>query len=208
MYEYAMQIERTRDGNHKCWLRDREYRAIRDAAEDWRDEIIVRLGGEVGLRSFEVPQIEPGHMRREVLDEGDAFVLRVPRGKDTRDGGDGKPRDAFLPRDLERDLRRFAEERGVGDDEPIADVTPRRVQQVVKACARRAADTTGDEDLRHVSSHDLRRYFAHRLLVRERVNPRVVMAVGGWSDFQAIEPYLNQPDIETIHAEFERVGLS
>jgi quinol monooxygenase YgiN len=56
-----------------------------------------------------------------------------------------------------------------------------------------------------VSSHDLRRHFAHRLLVRERLNPRVVMDVGGWRDFQAIEPYLGKPDVETIVDEFEEM---
>jgi integrase len=46
-----------------------------------------------------------------------------------------------------------------------------------------AADDTADEDLRHVSSHDLRRRFAQRLLVDENMNPRVVMQVGGWDSF-------------------------
>jgi integrase len=202
-----MQIERAADGTHKCWLREGEYESLVDAAGGWRDELILRLGGEVGLRSFEVPQIQPTHIRREVGDGFEAYLLRVPEGKDTRDGV-GKPRDAYLPRRLETEMTRFAEERGLDDTDPFAPVTPRRIQQVVKEAAEVAANRTGDDDFRKVSSHDLRRYFAQTLLVRERMNPRVVMSVGGWSDFQAIEPYLNQPDVATIAKEFERAGIS
>jgi len=45
------------------------------------------------------------------------------------------------------------------------------VRDVVKRTAERAAEETGDEDFRHVSSHDLRRRFAQRLLVDKQVNP-------------------------------------
>jgi integrase len=201
-----MQIERAADGTHKCWLREGEFQAIVDAADGWRDELVVRLGGEVGLRSCEIPQITPGHIRREVGDDFDAYFLRVPEGKDTADGV-GKPRDAYLPRRLETEMTRFAEERDLEDDDPYAPVTPRRIQQVVKGAADRAAEATGDDDFLKVSSHDLRRYFAQTLLVRERLNPRVVMDVGGWSEFKAIEPYLNKPDPGTIAREFARAGL-
>ena len=51
---------------------------------------------------------------------------------------------------------------------------------------------TGLRD-RHLSSHDLRLYGVHRLLVEERVNPRVVMAIGGWAHFESLTPHLNQP---------------
>lgn len=64
-----------------------------------------------------------------------------------------------------------------------------------------------DEDFRHVSSHDLRRRFAQRLLVDENLNPRVVMQVGGWDSFQAIEPYLNAPTPEVVDDAFAEVGL-
>lgn len=57
----------------------------------------------------------------------------------------------------------------------------------------RAAETTGDADFETVGTPDLRRRFAQRLLVDEQMNPRVVMAVGGWDSFAAVEPYLNAP---------------
>jgi hypothetical protein len=35
------------------------------------------------------------------------------------------------------------------------------------------------------------------------MNPRVVMAVGGWSSFSAIEPYLNAPSEDVINQAFD-----
>lgn len=40
-------------------------------------------------------------------------------------------------------------------------------------------EETGDEDFQYVSSHDLRRQFAQRLLVDQQMNPRDVMQIGG-----------------------------
>jgi len=41
-------------------------------------------------------------------------------GKDT-DTGKGKPRDAYLPADVERDLYQFARDEGLDDDDPFVD---------------------------------------------------------------------------------------
>jgi integrase len=77
---------------------------------------------------------------------------------------------------------------------------------VVKRTAEGAAEATGDEDFHHVSSHDLRRRFAQRLLVDRQMNPRVVMTVGGWDSFQAIEQYLNAPTPGVVNEAFEEAG--
>lgn len=39
------------------------------------------------------------------------------------------------------------------------------------------------------------------------MNPRVVMQVGGWDSFQAIEPYLNAPTPDVVNEAFEESGL-
>lgn len=59
-----------------------------------------------------------------------------------------------------------------------------------------------------MSSNDLRRYYARTLLVRERVNPRVVMGIGGWSSFSAIESYLDAPMPEVANDELEGVEFA
>ena len=39
------------------------------------------------------------------------------------------------------------------------------------------------------------------------MNPRVVMAVGGWDSFAAIEPYLNAPSEDVIDQAFTEAEL-
>lgn len=199
-----MRKERTKDG-FNVWLTDDDLEALRRAAGSRRDDLIIQLGGYVGLRAFEIPQVQPRHVRR--VDDGEHYRLRVPEGKDTKHGK-GEPRNAYLPSDVERDLYQFARDHDLADDDPYIDLTPGGLRAVVRRTAEAAADRTGDEDFRDVSSHDLRRRFAQRLLVDEGINPRVVMAVGGWSSFQAIEPYLNAPTEEVVNQAFDEAGFS
>jgi len=182
----------------KVWLTDQEIEDLRRAAVSYRDDIIIQLGAFVGLRAFEMPQVTPSHVKTT---ESDQYRLRVPEGKDTSGGG-GKPRDAYLPDDVERDLQQFQNAENIAPKDPFIDLSERGVRAAVKRTAEAAGDQTGEDDFRHVSSHDLRRRFAQRLLVDEQVNPRVVMEVGGWSSFQAIEPYLNAPTEEVIDEAF------
>jgi integrase len=199
-----MRIERNENHHsYRCWLTPDEYKTLKQSAGSYRDSLIIQLGGEVGLRSFEIPQIHPEHIKHV---DGHAR-LRVPQGKDT-EGSGGKPRDAYLPEQVESDLLRYANVEDIDRDEPIIDLSERSVQRRVKATAERVAEETGDADWQKLSSHDLRRYYAQTLLVRERMNPRVVMEVGGWSSFSAVEPYLNAPTAEVVNREFEESRLA
>lgn len=132
----------------------------------------------------------------------------VTRTDDTPHRFRREPRDAYLPRDVERDLHRYARAEGLAGDKLYVDVTSRTVQRIVKRIAERAAERTDDSDFRKVSSHDLRRYFAHTCLVEKRMNPRVVMEIDGWNDYKSLEPYLNKPSPETIISEFKTAGLA
>lgn len=149
-------------------------------------------------------QIQPQHVKR--TEDGEHYRVRVPEGKDTTGSG-GKPRDAYLPRDVEGDLHRYENAESIGRTEPFVDLSERGVRDVVKRTAKRAADETGDTDYHYVSSHDLRRRFAQRLRVDKQVNPRVVMQVGGWDSFQAIEPYLKAPTPGVVNIAFEEAEL-
>lgn len=77
----------------------------------------------------------------------------------------------------------------------------------MKRTAQRAAEETGEDDYNYVSSHDLRRRYAQRLLVDEQMNPRIVMQIGGWGSFAALEPYLNAPTPDVVNQAFEEAGL-
>ena len=196
-----MRKERTGNG-FKVWLTDDEIEQLRRAAGSRRDDLIIQLGAFVGLRSFEMPQVCPDHIKR--AGNGDHYRLRVPRGKDTQTG-EGEPRDAYLPADVERDLYQYARDEQLDDNDPFIDLTVGGVRAAVRRTADAAADRTGDDDFRDVSSHDLRRRYAQRLLVDEAMNPRVVMEVGGWSSYEAIKPYLNAPTDEVVNQAFEEV---
>lgn len=201
-----MRLESTaKPDEYNVWMTDDELERLRRAAASHRDDLILQLGGYVGLRAFEIPQVRPKHVKRTT--DGDHYRLRVPEGKDTTGSG-GKPRDAYLPPDVERDVHRFTTAETIAPDEPLVDLSTRGVRAVVKRTAEHAAQETGDDDYRNVSSHDLRRRFAQRLLVDRQMNPRIVMQVGGWDSFQAIEPYLNAPTPDVINQAFEEAGVT
>ena len=198
-----MRKEHTGSG-FKVWLTDDEIEQLRRAAGSRRDDLIIQLGAFVGLRAFEIPQVAPKHVKR--AGDGDHYRLRVPRGKDTKEG-EGAPRDAYLPADVERDLYQYQRDESLDEGDPYIDLTAGGVRAVVRRTADAAAERTGDPDFEDVSSHDLRRRFAQRLLVDEGMNPRVVMNVGGWSSFGAIEPYLNEPTPEVVNRAFDDADL-
>lgn len=199
-----MRLEATnREDSYKVWMTDDDLDQLRRATVSYRDDVILQLGGFVGLRAFEIPQVKPTHIQQT---DDDHFRLRVPEGKDTTNSG-GKPRNAYLPKGVERSLRQYQNAENIAPDHPFVDLSVRGIRAAVKRTAEAAAQETGDPDFRHVSSHDLRRRFAQRLLVDEAMNPRVVMQVGGWDSFQAIEPYLNAPTPSVVDDAFEGAGL-
>ncbi len=176
-----------------------QYEALLDAAATYREALAVRLAGEVGLRPAELARIRPGDVRRVEVDPL-RYVLAVP----TADGS-GTDRTAYLPTAVERELRRYVRSNGIDDDRPVFDVTARRLQMLIAEVASRGGELHADPTLADVSSSDLRRFFAHTSLVDHEVNPRVVKAVGGWRSFEGLEPYLPEPDEETIVEAFEAV---
>jgi integrase len=198
-----MRIEATADDTEmKVWLTDSEIEELRRATPSYRDDVIIQLGAYVGLRAFEIPQVTPSDVKST---ESGSYRLRVPRGKDTSGNG-GKPRDAFLPDSVERSLQQYQNAENIAPKDPFVDLTERGVRGALKRTAEAAAEATENDDYQHVSSHDLRRRYAQRLLVDREMNPRVVMAVGGWSSFQAIEPYLNEPTEDVIDEAFADAG--
>lgn len=194
-----MRVEATSGGETKVWLTDDEIEELRRATANLRDDLIIQLGAYVGLRAFEIPQIRPAGIKTTANDE---YRLHVPAGKDTTGNG-GKPRDAFLPVSVERDLQRYQNAENIAPQDPVIDLSTDGVRKVIIRTAKKAAEQTGEQRFQHVSSHDLRRRFAQRLLVDQEMNPRVVMAVGGWDSFAAIEPYLTEPTEDVIDSAFQ-----
>lgn len=196
-----MRLESTKGDETKVWLTDEEIEQLRRSTASLRDDLIIQLGAYVGLRAFEIPQVRPAGIKTT---DGGQYRLHVPAGKDTTGSG-GKRRDAFLPDRVERDLQRYQNAENIAPKDPFVDLSTDGVRKAVIRTAEKTAERTGDDDFRRVSSHDLRRRFAQRLLVDQEMNPRVVMAVGGWDSFAAIEPYLTEPTEKVIDEAFRAV---
>lgn len=168
-------------------LSDAEYERLRRAAATHREDLVVRLAGEVGLRPDEMTRLRPD----DVVDYGDQFLLTV-----RENDGD---REAYLPADVEHDLRKYGGD--AGPEERFFDVTARRLQMLVREVADRAAADEVDP-LASVSSRDLRRHFARSRLA-DGVPAQVVQAVGGWDRLESLDPLLDEPDRQTVTAAFD-----
>lgn len=202
------------------------YDALVTAAETHRAAIVVRLAGEAGLRTAEIPRVRPRD-RRESESVPGAYLLAVPaaegsggtagdRGVDDVTGDEGvgnaaeddEPgidphdgridRETVIPASLSAALRRYAESEGLAPDEPFVDVSTRRVQMLVRETAERAGERRNDPSLASVTPRDLRRVFARRLLVDRGIDPHVVREAGGWRTMDALDPHLDPLDGEAI----------
>jgi hypothetical protein len=179
----------------KCWLTREQLERLERAAgrKGWEREIAIQLMGRCGLRASEVPYPSDRHLRWH--DEADSWLLEV-RGKNTS-GGEKKTRDVWVPEQIARDINKYVRERGMDRDEQLVDRSVRTVRRWVDEAAETVAENCGPDEQPErwveVSSHDLRRSWATYHLVERGADVRTMMAVGGWSDYDAIEPYLNEP---------------
>jgi integrase len=174
----------------KCWLdQDELARLEREAGrDDLMREVAVQLMGRCGLRAHEVPFPADKHLRWS--DEAESWLFEV-RGKNTA-GGERKRRDAWMPDRVAEDLNKYTRERDLGRTDPWVPRSTPTVRRWVDDAADAIADQLGEERWRDVTSHDLRRSWATYHLVEEGKDVRTMMSVGGWSDYQAIEPYLKE----------------
>jgi integrase len=202
-----MRVESIENKNEfKCWLSPDEIETLEAHAKQLshRHYCIILLGSKVGLRAVEMTVIRPTDIKQQY---GHYFARVV--GKDTTGRHrNGKQRDAYLPEVVERELLELRYTRNVDENQPYFDVTVTRIRQMVREAAEKVAEETGNTDWTKLSSHDLGRYFAQTCLVRESMNPRVVMSVGGWESFEGLKPYLNEPVPEQIADDFEEAGLN
>jgi len=180
-------------------LTGREYEQLRRSTETHREELLVRLCGEVGLRAAEITRLRPA----DVTSQGDQGQTRYFL---TVREGDGGTREAYLPARVAHDFWQYVRSNAVDTNDPVIDVTPRRVQMLVREVGERAAEWTGRPTLAAVTPSTLRRLFARRLLVEHGVDPRVVTAIGGWEGVDGLLPALDAPTRDEVAAAFEQVA--
>jgi predicted DNA binding protein/PAS domain-containing protein len=191
-----------RDETDGWWLTRGDYERLLGATDTHRKSLIVRLIAEAGLRTAEVTRVRPRDVRSPAGRPG-ASVLNVSAS----DGEDGSERLTYLGRNLGRAFERYVWSNDIGDDARVIDVSPRRVQMLLSDVADRAAEETGDPRFAGVSAGDLRAFFARTLLVEERVDPRVVRAVGGWESLESLDRILDVPDESTVIDELSEAAV-
>jgi len=180
-------------------LTAREYEQLRQSTETYREELLVRLCGEVGLRAAEIPRLTPADVTSQGGEGRTRYFLTVHES-------DGETRETYLPSRVAHDFWQYVRSNDIDTTEPVIDVSTRRVQMLVREVGERAADWTGRPSLRSITPSVLRRYFARQLLIEQGVDPRIVTAVGGWEGVDGLLPALDEPTQDEIAAAFE--GLS
>jgi len=186
------------------------YEDLVTAAETYRAALVVRLAGEIGLRTAEIPRVRPCDLRDSERVAG-AAILSVPASDGEHDPGRERTdreeigRETFVPASLSTELQRYADSVDLEDDEPFIDVSPRRIQMVVSETADRAATLSNDSSLSEITPRDLRQAFAQRLLDRG-LDAHVVREAGGWGSLGALDPYLDSLDGEAIAEAVEGDG--
>lgn len=188
----------------KCWLsfpNEKDELISVARSMDWERAIAMRLLVEVGCRASGVLTAHPEGVQYN--SDGDYWEIEI-QGKNTK-GGEKTTRDAYLPDDVKQTLDIYQDERGIKDDEPYVD----KSESTVRRWVDEAVDQLAEENERwsYVSSQDLRRSWASHYLVDQQVAVRVMMEIGGWSSYEAIEPYLRKPSPAVIGDEMQAAGL-
>jgi len=194
-----MQVSSRVDRAGAGGLTTANYEQLRQAAETYREVIVVRLCGEVGLRPPEIGRVTPGDFETRSTSNGTHHLLAV-----ANPNGEGTARHAYVPSTVRSAVRRYVNELDIGADERLVDVTPRRIQMIVSEVADRAAEMVGDDDLRDVSSRDLCRYYARQLVHDEGIDPRVVLAIGPWEGLESLSQHLDPVDTTAVLDALER----
>lgn len=190
----------------KVWLSPDQVKVLENNCKRLKDRCIIKLGAYVGLRANEIASVKVKDLREDTVSGDIEHFLQI-KGKQTnqrKGSGKKKEREAYVPTNVYSDLRMLINQERLKDDSPLV---PNKFgdhysasgirERVYKIC-QYAYQESNDDIFQDVSSHDLRRYFAHHNLVELGRNPRVIMSVGGWESWQAIEPYLDKPSKENI----------
>ena len=176
------------------------YDALVAAAATTRAEVVIRLAGEAGLRTSELPRVRPADLRESSTSS--VTLLAVP----TADGA--VDREAPVPASLAAALREYAEQTEVDETDPFVPVSTRRIQMLVRETGTRAAETRADPALSSVTPRALRERFARWLLHERGLDPNVVRAAGGWETLAALDDHLESLDGDAVAAAIDRADRS
>ncbi|WP_179213677.1 site-specific integrase [Halorubrum vacuolatum] len=162
--------------------------------------------GEMGCRISELT-FGPDDIRESTHDDVDILFVTIYGKKSKGRGTKGNRRDAWVPRDLYEDLEEYRKIEGFGERAGYFPEDKLSMAHSIKRSAENAVSRTGNDDFQHVTAHDFRVFFATNMMLRERVDPEVVMELGGWEDRDRIDPYLNALFDDVIQDALADAGL-
>jgi integrase len=206
-----MQIEPfPEDDGYRCWLSRREQDRL---TTYYTEHPTRRLAIELmldGLRSEEVPRVEPQHIRSLDVDE-EAYKLQIPTAKATVEDKTGW-RECPIATDTRQRAIMLKNTRGLRRDEPLVDKSKRQIQRWVTKAAGELADEGGEpDDWGYVTAHDLRRTWATYTFYRLFGNPgaiEVIMRWGGWRDRDTFrENYIGREPDDLAVELMDQAGL-
>ena len=179
-------------------LTEYEYETLRRATETHREELLVRLCGEAGLRAGEIARLRPDDVTGNGGQGRAQYFVQVREAS-------GGTRTAYLPPGVAHAFQQYVRSNDIEDGERVVGVSERRIQMLVAAVGERAASSTGRAVFEQVTPTTLRRYFAQQLLVEHGVDARVVAATGGWQGIDGLLATMDTPTRGEIAAAFEQL---
>lgn len=211
-----------RQEEQSVWMTDKQADKLITSAKTQRDRVLNQTGLECGGRINELRHIKVrDFIDREVDGELRYFVKLATDSESQKT--DASKRESWVTRDLWQQVRFLVQDADLGPDDYLFQsrtggmLSDKGARDIVKRTAWEAYKTTaqkneedewvnGDDDFKHVSSHDLRRFWANRMLNEYDINPRIVMDMGGWSSFNSMKPYMRPATPENITEEMVDVG--
>lgn len=185
-------------GGKRVWLSTDEIEQVIDGAEDTEQHIALSLAARCGLRRKEIVQISPADL---VTSEKENYHLRVWEDVAKKD----HYREPPVPDPLANKMETMADLTSMDRDDPFVTVSDRTVYRWLDRATDRIEERTQDEGWSRVDVHDLRRSWATHIL-GEGVLPSVVMAWGGWHDWDTFRRhYLGEFSPEVLDRERQKV---
>lgn len=193
------------------WMTDQQKSQLLTSAKTQRDRVLVQTGLETGGRINELRHLQVRDFVDREVDGELRYFVRLAKVGDAQKT-DASKRESWVTRDLWQQVRFLVRDNDLTNDDYLfqsrngGQLSKRGARDVVKRTAKIAYKETGDNDFQYVSSHDLRRYWANKMLNEYKINPRIVMKMGGWSSFDSMRPYMAPATPENITQAMVNVG--
>jgi len=176
---------------------------------DERTSLAARIMGRSSPRVEITSKVKRGDFFMPDRDSIDIAFVQLRETKDVSEGGaeDGGWRLSWVPVSVYDDIQAYCEKHDIDDDDEIFEIDEDQIRNIINDAGKTAARQTGKEGYKHLTPHDMRRYFATHMLRREGVDIDIVMAMGGWDNRKSMEPYLRTPLEEDIQTELAQADV-